>query len=101
MTNQIEVAKDIAIGLLSSSGILLTLLVILEGVSATKPNSLGVFFDVIWFIASAWVNAFALGFILLDSENGSKLNTSTKRLVQLGILLFIIGLGSIGALVIP
>jgi len=98
LTN-LENAKDIAIAMLSTSGLLVTLLVGFVVVSAPKSIRAGIFFSTIAFLTCAILNILSLQQILLTSENA--IDRSTQRLILAGTILFCVGIGGLIEAIVP
>lgn len=98
MTN-LENAKDIAIAMLSTSGLLVTLLIGFVVVSAPRSIRAGIFFSTLAFLTCAIVNIISLQQILLTSKN--TIDRSTQRLILGGTILFCVGIGALIEAVMP
>jgi uncharacterized membrane protein len=98
LTN-LENAKDVSIAMLSTSGLLVTLLVGFVVVSAPKNIRTGILFSTIAFLICAVVNVISLQQILLTSKD--TLDCSTQRLILAGTTLFCAGIGGLIEAILP
>jgi sugar phosphate permease len=99
VTDQRDIAKDISIAMLSTSGLLVTLLVGLVTVSAPKGMRTGIWVSTIAFLICAIVNVLSLQNILQTRDD--TIDRSTQRLILVGTILFCIGIGGLIEVILP
>lgn len=96
MTNELEIAKDVSVAILSASGLFLTLLVGFTFASAPRGVKPSVVLASFAFLLSAVLNVVALQQVFLSSQEANqKVDSGTRQLILVGSVVMCFGLGGL------